>query len=85
MNAKHKAFAMSKSKVICTGGSYIAPVIVVSELLQNSVIALVFQVWKNRLLHSFCTSEICGNNNIWGEHFFKKPKQKLLRSKDTLS
>lgn len=41
---------MSKSEVNYTGGSYIAPVIVVPELLQRSVIALVFRVHINRLL-----------------------------------
>lgn len=41
-NTRNSAFAMSKPEVIYTGGSYIAPVIVVSELLQRSVIASVF-------------------------------------------
>lgn len=68
---------MSKSKVICTGGSYIAPVIVVSELLQRSVITSVFQVWINRLLHSSCTFQICGNNNVQGEHL--KGRRKAVK------
>lgn len=76
-NTRNPAFAMSKSKVICTGGSYIAPVIVVSELLQRSVITSVFQVWINRLLHSFCTSQICGNNNVQGEHL--KGRRKAVK------
>lgn len=52
-NTRNSAFTMSKSEVICTGGSYIAPVIVVSELVQRSVIALVFRVCINSLTPAF--------------------------------
>jgi len=41
-NTRNSAFAVSKSEVIYTGGSYITPVIMGSELLQRSVIASVF-------------------------------------------